>query len=110
MKQETSVATILCYSTFARARAVWSCVLRINDQKWYHEHCYYEIRGLTPFAVILVFAVQQPALCNAARASLHCTRGVFAEQRASLQCSRVENTMRVELLQKRATNSSLLTY
>jgi hypothetical protein len=50
MKQETSVATILCYSTFARARAVWSCVLRINDQKWYHEHCYYEIRGLTPFA------------------------------------------------------------
>ncbi len=50
MKQETSVATILCYSAIARSRAVWSCVLRIHDRKWYHDDCYYEIRGLTPFA------------------------------------------------------------
>src|SRR5579884_206591 len=62
----------------------------------------------TVSVVILVFALQQHRLCSAARANLHCTRGVFAEQRASLQCSSVENSIIVELLQKRSTNSSVL--
>lgn len=50
MEQPTSVATLLCSSVLARSRAVWSSVLRVDDRVWYHEHCYYEIRGLTPLA------------------------------------------------------------
>lgn len=48
MDQPTSVATMLCSSAIARERAVWSCVLRIDDRIWYHDRCYYEIRGITP--------------------------------------------------------------
>ncbi len=68
MQQETSVATLLCTSAFARARSVWGCVLRIDDQKWYHEQCYYEMRGLTPFADDLLAAESEAVIAGISQA------------------------------------------